>query len=347
MKIIPSHMTIATYCERLAEGSIVVNHDYQRSNQVWPSTAQSFLIESILLGYPVPKLTLYQITDRISRKTRQEIVDGQQRTEAIKSFFDDDLRLSRTLEFESAAGSTYSELAGELQDVFLKYDLGIDLFVDATERQVREIFRRINAYEVPLNPEEQRHAKWQGAFKWYIYHLSARHDELFRKLGTFGQKQLVRMTDMKLLTEVSHALLHGITTTNKRDLDRVYEEYDAAFDEQEGLEARIDGALRVIGRLEVAHGTEISKPFQLYSLILALTHAADEIATLASVESGGRGLVPESEMERTLGVLADALEAKAATGQHGAFVKASSAGTNVVGVRKTRFQGYLAAVQQD
>src|SRR3954470_24513201 len=100
MQIIPTHMTVVQYCESLADESIIVNRDYQRSNQVWPSTAQSFLIESILLGYPVPKLALYQVTDRVSRRTYLEIIDGQQRTEAIQSFYDGDLRLSRTLAFE-------------------------------------------------------------------------------------------------------------------------------------------------------------------------------------------------------------------------------------------------------
>src|SRR5689334_10820545 len=129
MQIIPTNITVADYCADLATDTIIVNRDYQRSNQVWPPAAQSFLIESILLGFPVPKLTHYQITDRVSRNTYREIVDGQQRTEAIKAFYDNRLRLSRTLDYAEAQGRTYDELPEELQDRFLSYPLGVDLLV--------------------------------------------------------------------------------------------------------------------------------------------------------------------------------------------------------------------------
>ena len=68
--------TVAKFCEELADDSIVVNRDYQRQAGVWPSDAQSFLVETILLGYPVPKLTLYEHTDLGSKKTAIELVDA-------------------------------------------------------------------------------------------------------------------------------------------------------------------------------------------------------------------------------------------------------------------------------
>ena len=112
------------------------------------------------------------------------------------------------------------------------------------------MFRRINSYEVPLNPEEQRHAKFQGPFKWYIYHLSSRHDQVFIRTGTFTPKQIVRMQDMKLLAEVSHALLNGITTTNRVSLDTAYRVNDKAFAEAEDFTERIERAIAFIDTLE-------------------------------------------------------------------------------------------------
>jgi hypothetical protein len=345
VQIIPTNKTIAEYCGELRDQAIIVNRDYQRSNQVWPAAAQSFLIESILLGFPVPKLALYQITDRVSRKTYREIVDGQQRTEAIRAFYDGEMRLSRTLEFQDAAGKTYVELASDLQDKFLAYPLGIDLFVDATPRDVREVFRRINAYEVPLNPEEQRHAKFQGDFKWFIYHLSSRYDQVFQDLGTFGQKQLVRMQDMKLLAEVAHALLKGIKTTSRRDLDKLYEQYDEGFAEEEELESWLHAGLEAVRGWEAARETDLAKPFSVYALLLAVIHAEYDVPALRSVAAGGRGIAENDRVERRLGVLADALENKVRSGGYASFVKASTDRTNVIDQRQTRFKSYLAAVQ--
>lgn len=344
MEIVPSNYTIAKYCEQLDENAIKVNWKYQRSSEVWPAMAQSFLIESILLGYPVPKLFLYQKTDRISRKTIQEIIDGQQRTVAIKAFYDDELRLSRTLEFEDAAGHFYSELSDELQDRFLSYGLGVDLFVNTTEEEVREVFRRINSYEVPLNPEEQRHARWQGGFKWYIYHLSSRLDKIFTRLGAFSEKQLVRMQDMKLLAEISHAMLHGITTTNKRSLDAIYRQYDDDFPQDDRFSKRIENALTRLDRFEAIHHTPLMRTYSLYSLILAMMHVSHAVSTLNPIVPGGTGIAPRLTCERRLSRLVEAIETGVETGKYARFVRATQKGTNVKAAREIRFATFVQAL---
>jgi len=229
VQIIATHVPVSDFCDQMDMGVITVNRRYQRSDRVWPEAAQSFLIETILKGFPVPKLFLHQKTDRVSKKSVRDIIDGQQRATAIKAFRDGDLRLARNLELIDAGGRTYEELPEELQSTFLNFPLGVDLFTNATEDDVREVFRRINSYEVPLNPEEQRHARYQGEFKWFIYHLSTRYDAVFRTVGAFTDKQLVRMQDMKLLAEVAHALLKGIATTNKTSLNNLYRDNDKAF----------------------------------------------------------------------------------------------------------------------
>ena len=85
VKIVASNMTVADYCEELVTSKTTVNASYQRSHKVWPKAARSFLIESVLLDFPIPKLALHQVTDRISRKTTREIIDGQQRSYAFES----------------------------------------------------------------------------------------------------------------------------------------------------------------------------------------------------------------------------------------------------------------------
>jgi hypothetical protein len=74
---------VSPIVEGMERGQIVVNRTYQRSNKVWPAAARSFFIETILLGYPMPKLALYQITDLKSRRIIKEIVDGQQRSQVV------------------------------------------------------------------------------------------------------------------------------------------------------------------------------------------------------------------------------------------------------------------------
>lgn len=185
MDIQGTRMAIVDYCLALERKEIIVNRDYQRSDEVWPAAARSFLIETILLNYPVPKLSLHQVTDLKARRRYKEIVDGQQRSTAIFDFYTDKMRLSRTLELEEAAGKRYSELGEELQQQFLDYGLTFDLFIDMGPDQVREVFRRMNSFTVPLNYEEQRHARYQGPFKWFIHRLTRDYDKPFEN-GVFG-----------------------------------------------------------------------------------------------------------------------------------------------------------------
>jgi len=338
VQIIATHFTVSDFCEQLNTGSITVNRRYQRSDKVWPETAQSFLIETLLRGFPVPKLFLHQKTDRVSKKSVRDIIDGQQRATAIKTFFDGELRLAKDLELVDARDRTYEELDPDLQSLFLNYPLGVDLFTNATEDDVREVFRRINSYEVPLNPEEQRHARYQGEFKWFIYHLSSQFDVVFFAAGAFSEKQLVRMQDMKLLTEVAHALMRGITTTNKTTLNNLYKEYDRSFPEGPDLSARISAALGFLSTLELIHGTALVKPYSLYALLLAHIHVNQSVPWLESVIGGGQGLARSSDYERRLAALAEAMEVRDEVGPLAPFVRATTSRTNVRDQRETRFR---------
>jgi hypothetical protein len=80
-------MTVADYCNAIDRGEIVVNREYQRSDKIWPSDARSFLIETIILGFSMLKISLYSKTDLKTRKPYKEIVDGQQRSAAIRVFY--------------------------------------------------------------------------------------------------------------------------------------------------------------------------------------------------------------------------------------------------------------------
>ena len=191
-------MPVVDYCNAIKSGQIKINHNYQRSDKVWPLAARSFLIETMLLDFPIPKLLLSQHTNIKTRRSHKEIVDGQQRSSTILSYFDGAFRISQGSSTERLAGRKLADLEEADKKRFLDYPLAVDLLVAATAGEIRETFRRINSYTVPLNPEERRHALFQGAFKWFIYDLSKRFEESFLDVGLFNQKALVRMKDAKL-----------------------------------------------------------------------------------------------------------------------------------------------------
>ena len=101
MRTVPTNMTIADYCQGMQRKEILVNNEYQRSDKVWPPPARSYLVETVLQDFPIPKLSLHQKTDIKSRRVIKEIVDGQQRSRALLDFYEDKFALAKSVETSS------------------------------------------------------------------------------------------------------------------------------------------------------------------------------------------------------------------------------------------------------
>jgi hypothetical protein len=299
------------------------------------------------LGFPMPKLAHYQVTDLKTRKVVKEIVDGQQRSVAILDFYQGKFRLSRTIETEELKNKSYTTLGPAYQQRFLDYPLSIDLFVGATLEQIREIFRRINSYTVPLNPEEKRHAVFQGTFKWFVHRLARRFDESFSRIGLFGEKQLVRMQDTKLIAEIVHALQNGIQTTKARELFELYKQFDKTFPDAARTDKQVTAAFDQLISWDDLHHAALMKPHQVYALGLAIIHMRTPIASLTPYYTSPalKSFDDEVVMPR-LTALADVLskDLDDVPKRFRKFAAASSEQTNVGEGRQTRFINYCRAL---
>jgi hypothetical protein len=341
-------MTVADYCAAMSQHKIIINPNYQRSDKVWPPSARSFLIESILLGYPVPKFFLFQKTDLKSKETIKEIVDGQQRSKTLHDFFTGKLAMSRKSKVDEAAGRKYDQLNDDHKGAFLNYQLSVDLFVSATPREIREAFRRLNSYTVPLNPEEKRHAEYQGEFKWFVHEFSSDYEEMFLEMGVFGQKQIVRMQDTKLIAEITHALLHGIQTTKSKQLDELYAELDNEYPQRKVMEKRIKNAMDWLLEIDDIHNGPLMASHVFYSLVLAATHAQKPSGALqGAFELNNVVEIEIDSATSNLSKLADALESDPAPKKFKSFVDACSEKTNVKDQRVTRFEWLCKALTKD
>lgn len=218
-------------------------------------------------------MSIHQKLDVAARTVVKNIVDGQQRSRAIQDFYEGRIRLSRNNIDERFAGMTFAELDEPDQAQFLNYGLNFDVFVGATDEQVREVFRRMNSFTVPLNPEEKRHAEFQGPFKWFMYNLTRDFDDALEIAGIFSTKQLYRMQDAKLFTEVVKAMLDGITTTSAKSLNDLYKKFDEAFPEQAEADELPRNAIRFVLTTEEVRDTALMKPYNVYALLLAHVQA--------------------------------------------------------------------------
>ncbi|MBT2207501.1 DUF262 domain-containing protein [Actinomadura sp. NEAU-AAG7] len=156
--------TVALLLARLRRGVLDLNPDFQRLAGIWNETAQSRLIESLLLRIPLP--TLYAAE---SGEESWAIVDGIQRLTTIARFVSPEvidaepLRL-RGLEYLHAyEGCAYSELPGGLQTRIDETELIVHLIRAGTPEPVKfNIFARINIGGKTLTLQELRHALIPG-----------------------------------------------------------------------------------------------------------------------------------------------------------------------------------------
>ena len=136
-------------------GDIELSPDFQR-NFVWDKTRQSRLIESILLGLPLPSIYLSQYMDG-----RLTIVDGLQRITTIKRFLDNELTLHNLEYLEECNGKKYDQLEGILSPLRLRKfgQTQVMCFVidyRSPSKLKFDLFRRLNTGGKPLNNQEIR-----------------------------------------------------------------------------------------------------------------------------------------------------------------------------------------------
>lgn len=345
MQITPNNYGVLEIIRMLERRELIVNPEYQRGSGLWPAGASSYFIDTILENFPFPKIYMAEYLDRPERAIRKEIVDGQQRITTIHRFYEDKFRLIGDSRF---AGRTFSDLSDEMKDAFLSYSVGVDVIRSASSAQILQMFRRMNAYTLPLNEAERRHSSFQGKFKWFVNHLSDQFDEFFTAFGVFTRRQIVRMADAELIADCVLALERGIISTSGSTLKELYERYDDSFPNYDEYRRKLEETIGfIISDLEPLRNSFLMKPYAVHSLITALMHCRFGIAEITQsmgVQSIGTFARNSQEATATLLEIARAHEAKETEGPHGHYVWGASAGTNRAPRRLARIKAILKAL---
>ena len=182
---------------KFKRGKLVVQPDFQRQ-YVWDTAKASRLVESSLLGIPIPVIYLSEEADN-----KEYVIDGQQRLTSFFSFIDGkfpdgaDFRLSGLKVFKELNGKKYDALPDALQDSIRYFKVRIITFKKESDQNLKfEIFERLNTGSVSLNDQELCNCIYRGTFNKLLRELSHDPDFVFL-LGL--KKQDRRMKDVELV----------------------------------------------------------------------------------------------------------------------------------------------------
>lgn len=200
MKTISDRWKIRELIDLREDNDLRVNPEYQRG-AVWSESQMRLLIDSVLRGYQIPLIYLRKIERSSARTsaTYYDIIDGQQRINALRSFKhgvvidenragdrggrnfsplydpqdEEDKKMFPYALQDSLcpwAGKTYSEL-GEIKDKFLDTEVFVAV-MECDDNEARDLFIRLQGGS-DLKPQEIRDA-WPGKFCELVLELGGK-----------------------------------------------------------------------------------------------------------------------------------------------------------------------------
>jgi len=170
--------------------TLILDPDFQRE-KVWKLRQQSELIESILMGIPLP--VMYFAEDRYGNL---QVIDGRQRLETFFDFINEKFSLSQTPILDNK-GKKFSDLEPREQTRLEDYQIIVYIIKPQTPDRIKfDIFDRVNRGGTPLNKQEMRNALYQGKSTVLLKELS--NYEEFKK-ATDNSINTKRMKDRYLI----------------------------------------------------------------------------------------------------------------------------------------------------
>lgn len=221
-------LTIADLMARYDNGVLNLSPTFQRKS-VWRDRDRNLLVESLLRGFPIPAIFLYQRNE--GGRVCYDVIDGKQRLESILRFMGS-MRGTFTVKAVLAGLEGVQQInAGTLKRTkshmttvrphLERYRIPV-IEVNGGLGDIVELFVRINSTGKPLTPQEKRNAKYSGSdLLQAATALANKLEPKFDSLGVFNAAQKSRMKHVEFCAEIILSLHQGDVLNKKAAVDRV------------------------------------------------------------------------------------------------------------------------------
>jgi hypothetical protein len=267
-----THRTITWFNKAFQNDELELAAPFQR-NPVWTCIQKSYLIDTVLLGLPVPELYMQDLVNDVGSE-KHIVVDGQQRIRACLDYVTGDYALEGEDVSARWRGVKFVDLGPEEKQAIFSYKFVVRVLPEMPEEELRKIFARLNRNVVALNEQELRNATYWGPFIKAIQFM-ADADPFWSESGIFTANDIRRMLDHEYISELAAAYLHG--PQNKKDrLDTYYQLYEEAFEAKDELVAVFQATTSEISQiLPNFASTRWKKKSDFYTLFLVMVEHSD------------------------------------------------------------------------
>ena len=199
-----SVVNLGSLLEQLEYNEIDLRPEFQRASDVWSQVKKSRLIESVLLGLPLP--SFYFSEDPETNKLL--VVDGLQRLCAFSDFcITKKLKLKGMQFLTGLEGWTYDKLDRTQIRRIKSLKVTLNTLRKNTPQRVKlVIFQRVNTAGVPLTAQEMRNALYQKKATDLLKEM-AKLDSFSKATG--GKIPSKRMTDCDFANRFVAFYLYG------------------------------------------------------------------------------------------------------------------------------------------
>ncbi|HIF9202801.1 TPA: DUF262 domain-containing protein [Photobacterium damselae] len=271
--------TVSLLFDRVKYDEIDLQPEFQRGDRVWPIPDKSRLIESVLLGLPIPVFYFAEKENTdpdVDADYIWVVIDGLQRTTALIGYMRGEFELKGLKRLGEYNGSKFNELPRKEQRKIREYQLFGHLIPmsNDSDAMIREIFHRINTYGKTLSPQEIRSALYQGPTNRFLKYV-ADSEEFSNAIPTSISSN--RMLDLEYVLRAISFIIFG------------YENYFYSTNDE-----FLSHAMKTLNRYKYPIKEKINKADPIYSdLMNKLTLAFDALLVIFGddvykKEKGGR-----------------------------------------------------------
>ena len=298
MELKSEKITVQNLLELKKNSMLIVNPEYQRA-AVWSENQQKKLIDSVMRGYPLPLIYLHHKKRIIAGMQSEglEIIDGQQRINALYKFGESALKLFDPVKDDKVARfpnfvktspcqwarCDFLGLPDELKNHFLNTEILIVKVTTDVEDEARDLFIRLQA-GLPLNAQEKRDA-WPGGFTELVLKFGGKQEitrypghDFFRRIvkrGSTDRGEVRQLCAQICMLFFERAVQGNWIDIGTQPIDDYYYR-NLGFDLNSPLVAQLSKVLDLAVQLFVGQTSPKLKAYEAIHIILLLDSLLDD-----------------------------------------------------------------------